>query len=166
MCPLARPTHRVRVGGAGRDYIESIRIGRNFTSWQIWWAILLAFICILCLLPLCLLEIKKCARQDMLQILHVQHSKTWTHIFCLSPQHVWRFRVWRCTSDVWLIMILIKIVPFNLLLWALFRLWSQLTLFVQLQLHYLQSSDREIRHLHCPQRENRVSIWDWLPKNK
>lgn len=156
MCPLARPTHRVRVGRAGRDYIESIRIGRNFTSWQIWWAILLAFICILCLLPLCY-KFYMCSTWN---------SKTWTHLFCLSPQYVWRFRVWRCTSDVWLIMILIKIAPFNLLLWALFRLWSQLTLFVQLQLHYLQSSDREIRHLHCPQRENRVSIWDWLPKNK
>ena len=24
MCPLARPTHRVRVGGTGRDYTERI----------------------------------------------------------------------------------------------------------------------------------------------
>ena len=162
MCPLARPTHRVRVGGAGRDYIESIRVLADLMSHSACFH--------LHLVPASIMPIKNQNVQGKIcykfYMCSTWNSKTWTHLFCLSPQYVWRFRVWRCTSDVWLIMILIKIAPFNLLLWALFRLWSQLTLFVQLQLHYLQSSDREIRHLHCPQRKNRVSIWDWLPKNK
>ena len=57
---------------------------------------------------------KICLKIKMCQARYVSstwNSKTWTHLFCLSPQYVWKFRVWRCTSNVWLIMILIKLHP-------------------------------------------------------